>query len=666
LKKVFGFLLILLLLTGLDLTGSMVASAELPPEHRARYEAAKAEAIANVRNRLPGQAQLFAEARGDFNGYTGSKSDNSLRVEYTLTDSIIAMGEPITCFINMYCMYPPMDYVISGMYYNEQFDYIADIVEIVPSEVTFDTEISIECPITSAPEVPGYFNFIIYVIDGNGNYVALTTSTVRVYEADEPLFSNWTIDNDLIMTMDLDRSQLKVGEFITAAMQFSTQSEPFSYRGAWTLKDENGNVLDTYEFYENDVYLGDQVMERDIKYQPLQAGKLQLTIEVDDAAGNQVKSNTPVITVQDGFYPTARLNRQLYVNAGNELTATYEIHGHQCSDCHYYCGWICYDETDGTALVTQTQTLKERSGKVSFTPRIGREIEFYVGASCRNVPSAYPANQTIPIVGGLLVDMELDAATVSYGNTIGMTYTADGGKTPYARIVISGYTYDRSRDKTYQFMTRTLTDAAGAVSGLPRLGDEIYFTMQLVEADGNITTWTSERATLTGAPEVTDLMLAASLDSAEVAVGKPITLTYEMTGGSDTLNKTEDNVSYVSWKKADGTVVKKENLTDDDGTASFTPTEEGSYYCELVLTDSYRQQISWKSGIFTAVANMPGDADADGDVDIYDVMLVLQYCAGWSVSPNRDNADVDGSGRVNMADAVRIVRYCTGENVTLE
>lgn len=57
---------------------------------------------------------------------------------------------------------------------------------------------------------------------------------------------------------------------------------------------------------------------------------------------------------------------------------------------------------------------------------------------------------------------------------------------------------------------------------------------------------------------------------------------------------------------------------------------------------------------------LSGDANEDGLVNIYDVLLVLQYSAGWNVTLTTDNADVNNDGVIGPSDAVQILRYCAG------
>ena len=52
----------------------------------------------------------------------------------------------------------------------------------------------------------------------------------------------------------------------------------------------------------------------------------------------------------------------------------------------------------------------------------------------------------------------------------------------------------------------------------------------------------------------------------------------------------------------------------------------------------------------------PGDANQDGKVNTADALLVMQYDAGWNVSPNKQASDVNTDGNVNTFDAVRILQ----------
>ncbi len=63
---------------------------------------------------------------------------------------------------------------------------------------------------------------------------------------------------------------------------------------------------------------------------------------------------------------------------------------------------------------------------------------------------------------------------------------------------------------------------------------------------------------------------------------------------------------------------------------------------------------------------IPGDLNGNGEADIQDALLIMQYSAGWNVSIDKTNADVDGSNGVTLNDALLILQYGAGEDVTLQ
>lgn len=63
---------------------------------------------------------------------------------------------------------------------------------------------------------------------------------------------------------------------------------------------------------------------------------------------------------------------------------------------------------------------------------------------------------------------------------------------------------------------------------------------------------------------------------------------------------------------------------------------------------------------------IPGDLNDNGEADIQDALLIMQYSAGWNVSIDKTTADVDGVEGVTLDDALLILRYGAGEDVTLQ
>lgn len=392
------------------LAENTLAYDELPHAHRTLYEKAMATALADVQKRAPGRNMLQAMARSDFSGYTDLKTDNSLQVEYRVSDSVVKVGEKIKFYVNVSCDYPPMIYTVSGLVFDESFNRTGSLNSSGTSTRVDESFKAVTFSYT--PTVPGYVNFVFAVSDGNGNQVSVVTSTVMVCEEDDPIFQNQSVDinteteSNLGLMLSLDRAKLSVGTVITASADITTRTDPVRYRSVWTLTDDAGNILDALET-ASEVSAQAEQARVTFEYRPLQAGKLQLVINATDGEGNRIKTNTPVITVSDGYYLTARLNPASAVMAGSSLTATYHIYGHACSQASYSVTWTCSD-AEGNVLVSSTQAVGERTGQVTCTPHIGQEVEVSVSAECEHYPDAYPATARVALVGGTEGETSLD------------------------------------------------------------------------------------------------------------------------------------------------------------------------------------------------------------------------------------------------------------------
>lgn len=66
-----------------------------------------------------------------------------------------------------------------------------------------------------------------------------------------------------------------------------------------------------------------------------------------------------------------------------------------------------------------------------------------------------------------------------------------------------------------------------------------------------------------------------------------------------------------------------------------------------------------QDGTFT-VNRLPGDVNADGCVDMKDVVMLRRYLANWGVTINLSNADVDMEADVDVRDVVYITRFLAG------
>ncbi len=646
-----------------DGTATILDYDELPEAHRARFEEEVANALANAPNRVPGMNQLIAKARGAFNGYTGTKTQDGITVNYTVSDSMVTVGEAIKLEISITSSVQPFVFTISGLVMDANFG----------NAKRFNTEsVSVEGgtwtkTISYTPTEVGYVNFALAITDSTGEavQVGVSTATVQVYEDEEPLFKNIAIEGSTVVILSLDDNKTRVGEVITATATFTAEVDPVKYDAVWKLVDAQGNVLDEKKV-SGQCSAQETIATVHFDYWPLQEGEVQFSISAVDGAGNKVGINTPYVTVQDGFYFTAELDKAA-VSVGESLTGSYHIYGHTCESTKYIVGWTCYDAADpDKILYTVSSVVENRSGKASFTPRFGETIEFYVRASCDHYPDVYPAYDSATLLYGVQAELSLSATTVKSGNSISLNYSVNDGLTPYQRILINGYSVDQDTNETYNFFQQSVTAAEGKVTGKPYLGNAVYFEVKVTESDGYVSTWRSNTIPLTGAPDATAPVLSAAVAPESAEVGETITLTYQMTGGSGSINKTDTSGNYVAWKKVDGTIVASKTLTGISGTATFTPDEAGEYLCIVMLTDGYNQRVTWSSdSIYVGDIRIPGDADDSGSVNLTDAQLVIRHSADSTVTLNASNADVNTDGKVDLNDALLLLQFVAGWDVKL-
>lgn len=101
---------------------------------------------------------------------------------------------------------------------------------------------------------------------------------------------------------------------------------------------------------------------------------------------------------------------------------------------------------------------------------------------------------------------------------------------------------------------------------------------------------------------------------------------------------------------------------------SVTVTDGVSNYKNLKVVDAEANiyRLTKITGnltvtITTVSARIAGDANADGEVNLKDVVLLRRWLAGgWDAEIDESAADVDGDNAVTLQDVVRITRYLAG------
>ena len=125
------------------------------------------------------------------------------------------------------------------------------------------------------------------------------------------------------------------------------------------------------------------------------------------------------------------------------------------------------------------------------------------------------------------------------------------------------------------------------------------------------------------------------------------------------------------------------NINDDNGNGTLAKltftvpegTPEGEYKVEAIIGDEDAStggfeyvKFATVSGNISVIDVVIGDTNGDSRINIQDVILLAQYCAGWQSAKDMTNenaADCNGDSRVNIQDVILLAQYCAGWKVTL-
>lgn len=99
----------------------------------------------------------------------------------------------------------------------------------------------------------------------------------------------------------------------------------------------------------------------------------------------------------------------------------------------------------------------------------------------------------------------------------------------------------------------------------------------------------------------------------------------------------------------------------------------GVYDIELIIEKSYDRyfadvEFAAVKGSVTVIDVALGDANGDTEIDLRDVVLLAQYCAGWDSAKEiaqADALDANADGEVDIRDLVLLAQFCAGWGVTL-
>ena len=122
----------------------------------------------------------------------------------------------------------------------------------------------------------------------------------------------------------------------------------------------------------------------------------------------------------------------------------------------------------------------------------------------------------------------------------------------------------------------------------------------------------------------------------------------------------------ASVKEAYWAPLKEDVITCNEVTSSvkntITAVGEGS----TVLMVALPGDIYGAMTVTVLPPRIPGDADDNRTVNIYDALTILKHLSGETVGINLSNAEVTGDGQLSVQDAMLIMKKGAGWNVTLK
>ena len=71
------------------------------------------------------------------------------------------------------------------------------------------------------------------------------------------------------------------------------------------------------------------------------------------------------------------------------------------------------------------------------------------------------------------------------------------------------------------------------------------------------------------------------------------------------------------------------------------------------------------NGSVSATATIYGDNNSDGKVNLSDISRLLQFIAGWEITPDAVSSDVDNDGEITLLDATKTLKKISGWHVQL-
>ena len=472
---------------------------------------------------------------------------------------------------------------------------------------TFDVEVSFDqgsLPYTiSTTEAKGHSYHLLPIRIEENRLIAQNSGTTTICVATDTLVAN------IHVTVPVgDKTPLIVWP----------EEDPFPVNGTFqfVVKDMTGNVLPAkFSLWENDQA---GTITEDGYFEAVKAGSVSISAMLDD--GRKLTKSLKIvqkplwlrvaaktITMDESIWVTADSDQGEISSADIKVTIADE-------SVLKYSGGHLYPQKKGKTYVTYTSVYSGVS--TTFLVQVVSEKPEYAATSTMYLP--YGVSAYVPKVYN------------SYGDEVVYRWKISIDNPGEGNPNSTGFTLEE-KVITCNWPTATCELIGTKWDGSERVKVVVYGFKLPDEI------WLE--------PEIIDLALGTS-QSVEVLFDE---------AGSE--------IRGVYWAAETEGIVSFKEYTS--GTKNYLKANAVGLTLIMAILDNETYALCLVN-VYDPNARIPGDADDNRLVNIYDALTILKHLSGETVDINLSNAEVTGDGQLSVQDAMLIMKKGAGWNVTLK
>ena len=133
-----------------------------------------------------------------------------------------------------------------------------------------------------------------------------------------------------------------------------------------------------------------------------------------------------------------------------------------------------------------------------------------------------------------------------------------------------------------------------------------------------------------------------------------------VTGTVESYGDPDETITIQLVNSGNGEPEYITTVTGNSTEYSLTGVEPRSYVMRVEknkhITEEFIMQVDPGNAVRDIQLNLLGDLNRNGKVDMADIVLLIRYQAGWSISIYEKAADINADSKISMADLVLLIR----------